>query len=145
STNGGANWAENNGGPTEIDHRGIVSFTLDSTGVVYAGSDGGVYKTTNLGNQWKKVFTCDIDTNIYALATTSSGTVYFGSDDAGVYRSIDHGASWKQVTNGLPQYKVQRLLAAGEAIYAWTSDSGIYRSLDSGNSWYRFSIGLTSL
>jgi photosystem II stability/assembly factor-like uncharacterized protein len=66
---------------------------------VYAGTDGGVYKSTDGGNHWNRIANL-ANSNICALAIdpTTPQTVYAGTDVGGVIKSTDGGEAGLQST-----------------------------------------------
>ncbi|MBM3448246.1 MAG: T9SS type A sorting domain-containing protein [Bacteroidetes bacterium] len=101
---------DNIGGRT----RAILAYTND---VVFAGSvTGGLYKSTNGGNNWSRVESLDSFGKVMAISSidaTEDGTIYVatgsqfesgfdgsgasGSIGCGMFRSTDQGASWELV------------------------------------------------
>ena len=67
--------------------------------VVYAGTDEGVYKSSDAGASWRKVKTVRRVFTI-ALDPQQPATVYAGSG-GGVFKSTDAGRSWRKRNNGL--------------------------------------------
>lgn len=80
--------------------------------------DRGVYKTTDGGKTWNKVFYKDEKTGVIDLAMDPKdpNTLYastaqrlryrwndpIASEQSGLYKSTDGGETWKSLTNGLP-------------------------------------------
>ena len=101
---------DNIGGRT----RAILAYTDD---VIFAGSvTGGLYKSTNSGNNWSRIESLDSFGKVMSISTidaTEDGTIYIGtgtqfesgfdgsgasgSIGCGMYRSTDQGASWELV------------------------------------------------
>jgi hypothetical protein len=112
---------------------------------LYAGTSGGVFKSTNGGASWSasgliNVSALAIDpltpTTLYA-ATSTSGV--FG----GVYKSTDGGVSWN-ATSGLPSFVFSLAIDPlnPTSLYAGTLGwldgvytSTVYKSTDGGTSW----------
>ena len=127
-----------------------------------ANTERGVYRTTNGGETWEKVFYIDENTGaiqvtidpknsnvIYAdmwanrLAPWENGT--FAGKESGLYKSIDGGSTWKKITKGLPTTsqglgRIGFCIAPSNSNYLYaTVDAeklgGIYKSEDAGESW----------
>ena len=123
------------------------------TGVVYIGAAaGGIWKTTDGGNNWLPIFDNEnsiafgsiaIDKQnpkiIYAATgemVIGGGTPYFGS---GIYKSTDEGSSWRLI--GLSDVSAfckifvhpvnSNIIVAGGSV----TSGGFYVSTDAGLSW----------
>ncbi|MEO7263714.1 MAG: hypothetical protein ABIW38_02325 [Ferruginibacter sp.] len=122
----------------------------------------GIYRTTNGGSTWEKVFY--IDENTGAIQVTidpkNSEIIYadmwagrqgpwengkWNGAESGLFKSTDGGTTWKKLTKGLPTIK-EGLSRIGFGIapsdpnrlYATVdcgNHGGIYRSNDAGESW----------
>ena len=129
-----------------------------------ANAERGVYRTTDGGVTWQKVFYIDENTGAVQVAIDphNSNIVYadmwaarlapwengsWNGKQSGLFKSIDGGTTWKKLENGLPSTE-QGLGRIGFCIapsnsrrlYA-TVDAGelggIYRSDDAGDTWRR--------
>ena len=70
-------------------------------GVVFAGTDKGLYRSENGGQQWKLLDTAMSGVCVWALAIDSAdpNLMFAGTgtpDPAGVFRSSDGGQTWEQ-------------------------------------------------
>lgn len=101
---------DNIGGRT----RAILAYTDD---IIFAGSvTGGLYKSTNGGNNWSRVESLDSFGRVMSISSidaTEDGAIYIGTGSqfesgfdgsgasgsigCGMYRSTDQGASWELV------------------------------------------------
>jgi photosystem II stability/assembly factor-like uncharacterized protein len=70
--------------------------------VVYAGTDKGVYKSSDAGASWRKVTTHPHAVRVFTIALDPQqpATVYAGSG-GGVFKSTDAGRSWEKRNLGL--------------------------------------------
>ena len=84
-------WIQTNG-----PYGGYVNcFTISGTNL-FAGTNNGIFLSTNEGNSWIKINNNSIDDYILALA--SKDTYLFAcSGWSGVFRSTDNGTSWIEV------------------------------------------------
>jgi photosystem II stability/assembly factor-like uncharacterized protein len=123
--------------------------------------DRGVYKSTNGGKTWAKIFYKDEKTGVIDLAMDPSDpeTLYAGtaqrlrykwndpieSVESGLYKSVDGGKTWKALTNGLPDFAKGECERVGidicrsnpNVVYTVINSKGawLYRSDDKGESW----------
>jgi photosystem II stability/assembly factor-like uncharacterized protein len=141
STDHGQNWALSIGG-----HSSILCLAADPSGVLYAGTGMGLFRSADTGITW-------IQTSLTPAATVVRSdprvltTVYAGSDQ-GVWKSLNQGASWTLLSADLAETRVTALAidpVHPGTIYIGTPDSGILRSTDGGLTWSAFNDGLTNL
>ncbi len=111
---------------------------------VFAGTDHGVFLSTNNGTTWTQVNAGLTSTSVYALAVSGS-QVFAGTSGSGVFRSTNDGTSWTAMNTGLKQgVSVYALAVCGSKLFAGTYDDGVFLSSDSGGSWAPVNWGLTS-
>jgi hypothetical protein len=127
---GGTNWTQRNTGfPANIV---VKSFTSYGT-TVYAGTDKGVFKSTNGGAVWN--LSGMADTMVVDLIFRDN--VLFASNYlAGVKMSTDFGATWKSASNGMTGTKwAFTFTNTPNYLIAGTSDAKIYRTSNNGTNW----------
>jgi beta-lactamase regulating signal transducer with metallopeptidase domain len=98
---------------------------------LFAGTNGGVYLSTNDGASWNAAGL--INTDISALAL--SGENLFAATYRGVFLSSNYGKSWNEVNNGLTNTDVVALAVSGKNLFAGTFGGGIFLSTNNGTSW----------
>jgi len=123
-------------------------------------AERGVYKTTDGGAHWAKVFDQgpDIGAADLTLATANPNVLFatlwrarrppwstyapLGGPGSALYRSLDAGQSWSRLTGaGLPDRDWGRTAVTvspnGQRVYALidAKKAGLYRSDDGGNTW----------
>ncbi len=148
STNGGAtlialsqwNWPT---GSFEYVHADI--HTLDFYGsVLFCGSDGGIFKSTNNGNTFTDLTAGIQHSQFYRLGTsaTNAGIIMAGAQDNGSF--LLKSGSWTHVTGGdgmecVVDYSNPNIL------YSTSQYGTVYKSTDGGNSFngITYSIGGT--
>lgn len=134
-----------------------------SLGHVFADNDqGGVYKTTDGGKNWKKILFVDNKTGAIDLALDQQdpqviyaamwqvyrtpGKLSSGGPGSGLYKSTDGGAHWVNITHstGMPEGILGRIGVAvapsqPNIVYAsiQAKHGGLFRSEDGGKSWTR--------
>jgi hypothetical protein len=111
---------------------------------VFAGTNGGIYLSTDNGLNWTKENNGLPTTvgNVNALAINGNN-IYAGIGGSGIYLSTDNGSSWSDINNGLPQ-TVKTIATEGNNIFASIYGGGIYLSTDNGSSWSEVNNGLTN-
>ena len=122
----------------------------------------GIYRTTDAGRSWKKVFYIDENTGAaqVTIDPSNSNIIYadmwagrqgpwengaWNGPNSGLYKSTDGGNTWKKLTAGLPTIaqglgRIGFAIAPsdGKRLYATVDaakESGLYRSDDGGESW----------
>lgn len=108
-------------------------------GVVYAGTWGGVFKSTDSGATWRRTSKGLRDSIVYALAVApSNSNVVYVSTSLGVFVSPDAGETWQG-----PKSNKDGVLALAvdprdsRRVWAGTSNNVAW-SGDSGNTWSYF-------
>lgn len=131
-------------------------------GALYGDSETrGVYKTTDGGENWEKLFFVNettgcsdlvMDMNnpniLYAAFWEFRRTPWSfnsGGENSALYKSTDGGAKWKKIHNGYPEGKLGRIAVAlapsnSNVLYSVIetedkSKNGLYRSDDAGKKW----------
>jgi len=98
----------------KTDVRALAS---NSSGHIFAGTyfGGGVFRSTDNGDNWTPVNTGLDCGNIWSLAINPVGTIFAGTAGCGtgVYRSTDNGDSWTLVSTGLTSTDVAALAVNG--------------------------------
>ena len=101
---------------------------------VFAGTAGGIFKSTNNGATWTNV------SNIYTLCFTVKGSeIFAGTEDNGVIVSSDNGETWIQRDSALTT-TIEALAIKDSIIFA--AGGGMFRSTDDGASWTPIENGL---
>jgi ligand-binding sensor domain-containing protein len=130
----GALWQVfNRGLPTGITINTIVAASTvgGTTGLLYMGTNHGIYFSQDSGAQWSAPQEALPGTSIHAILLDFRSTNVIALDiatDVGVFRSADNGQSWSSVASGLPRNASIYALAFGSTNYAqlYAAGSGIY-------------------
>lgn len=163
---GGENWQQM--GLSDSEHLSRIIVHPKNANTVYACALGhlwnanperGVFKTTDGGKTWNKVFFRDENTGcaemimdpenpdiLYAAmwqVRRQPWTFTSGGPGSGLFKSADGGASWHELRNGLPQGDLGRIGLAIPAskhtrVYAVVearNHTALFRSDDAGESW----------
>ncbi len=120
---------------------GLYLYTLTVIGNdLFAGTDHGVYRSTNKGMTWTAANSGISDVMVTSCIT--NGGYLFTGTDKGIFRSADNGASWTAVNSGLTDSDILSIAASGNNLFAATDVGGIFRSIDNGNHWTAVNKGL---
>jgi photosystem II stability/assembly factor-like uncharacterized protein len=124
---------------------------------------GVVYKTTNGGKSWKRIWSGDnlaryiwidprnsevlyVSTGIFDREAANSDPQKRTPGGVGILKSIDGGKTWQQINHGLANLYVGSLfmhpsnpdiLIAGVGNVTYPDGSGVYLSTDGGATWQR--------
>lgn len=121
-----------------------LAFATDSNNIVYAGTETGLYKTTDNGLTWiQNSFLSNISVSSILIDTSSNiycGTGYY-SNGNGVYYSSNGGEDWIQL--GLAGKVVLSLaFDSGGNLFAGTLSDGLFFTSDMGQNWIQYNRGL---
>jgi photosystem II stability/assembly factor-like uncharacterized protein len=141
-------WQSN--GPTGSSGAMVWGLTIDPDNhlLLYAGTSGGLYKSTNGGDSWE-LNTGLTATVVYKIAINPVDTsiVYVGMQD-GVHKSINGGTSWDLLDTGIPANTSITSIIIDPfditTLYAATYSKGVYKSTG-GGSWAQVNTNLTDL
>jgi len=123
-------------------------FVADST--ILAGTNAGIFKSTDGGISWNSSSNGLESPGTYALAFSpdfaSDSTVFVGTS-SGIFKSTDGGASWSVLNLGgvsnnydspvtvSPNYVADQTVLVGQ-----TYDKGVIKSTDGGVSWSQYGL-----
>jgi photosystem II stability/assembly factor-like uncharacterized protein len=145
STDGGAHWAEANGGlPFQNATPRAVALDL--------ARPERLYLITSLGELWRSVdggasWRSGGPAGARSIAVSPLAGVAFLSANGGVYRTLDAGATWKLAGRGLPAGPADALAVAASdprTVYAYFNAAGLFRSQDGGGAWQRRTLPLNA-
>lgn len=158
SSNGGINWTQLASTASNTDFNYVQKIIVNSTGVVFAATQGGVYKSTDGGTTWTITlkpttitpalspvnnFAADLEIGTDGIIYASFGRVF--SQGSRIFKTADVGANWTQITSDAAQYRTEIALAPStsgntQVIYAITQSSSyttawLRKSVDAGATW----------
>ena len=148
---GGAGWTELGPGNIGGRTRAIVIDPADTDRLYAASVAGGVWRSTNAGQDWTVLddFMSNLAVCCLVMDPADTNTIYagtgegFGNVDAvrgdGIFRTTDGGITWTQLaaTAGNINFQHVNALAItsdGQTLLAGTN-GGIFRSTDAGANW----------
>jgi hypothetical protein len=121
---------------------------------LFAGTDGGVFLSTDNGGSWVAVNTGLTNPNVRTIAVSPSvggGTnVIAGTWGGGVFLSTDNGTNWAVINTGLTNTDVFALAvssdaASGTNLFAGTLGGGVFLSTNTGTAWTAVNTNLADL
>ena len=141
----------------------VLTGRSDQPGSVFAGiMHDGVYRTTDAGGRWDKVF--DGDVRSVTVDPGDQRVIYVGTEPVHLHRSEDGGDSWSELATlqSLPEDvrrewwgptephegHVMKILVDPDdsrVLYLCLEHGGVVRSLDRGQTWVDVSAGIDYL
>jgi len=125
-----AQWVQTNG----ITNK-TVNTLLFYNNTLFAGTEPGIYLSTNNGNSW--IQTSLTNRSIYCF--TVSGNNIFAGTDLGIYKSTNNGMNWNICYYNT---SVSSLTSTQNYLFGAIITEGVCLSTDNGVTWA--SIGLSS-
>ncbi len=123
----------NSGGPAKV-----LLFDPENSNVIYSGSGGGLYVSTNGGSTWSFVHLME-DLNMIQVFVAGSTEYLVVGGDQGIYESTNQGSSWTSL-NGNAYTGLQTGVAvSGSEILTPVQDFSPEQSFDGGNTWEQLS------
>ncbi len=146
STNGGANWVLNShwygGGGKPYVHADLHYVLYTSGTTCFLGTDGGVSKTSNNGQNWTEINGNMNIAQMYkiGLASNNSSKLITGHQDNG--SNLLNGSNWSQIYGGdgmdcFIDWNNNNTLVAS------TQNGGFTRSINGGANWSAIVSGLS--
>jgi len=157
SDSGGTDWTDASLGlPGSSTQTALEAIAVDPTNnnVLYAATDGGLFKTTNAGALWSPVgagfpanpvSTLVVDPSHPNIVYAAFGVSQATGQGAGVFASTDGGSTWNPRNTGLTEFAITVLALDRndpQSLYAGTATQGVFRTIDGGMHWAPFSNGL---
>ncbi|MBN1349182.1 choice-of-anchor D domain-containing protein [candidate division KSB1 bacterium] len=117
---------------------------------LYAGTYGGIFKSTDGGASWREINHGLADPWIQAIAVDPQNPqrIYLGTSHDGVYKSSSGGLMWTSSNIEIYQFDIHSLVidpSSPNILYAGTFGKGVYISHDYGETWEARNEGITNL
>lgn len=154
--NGGEQWTKKMEGMKEVLM--VVTLGMDPTrpSILYAGTSGGVYKSTDQAGHWEKVnnglVPPDMVKTSRALNVTAilvdpyEPDVVYAATLAGIYKTTDGAKSWKRIGESLADQMIMGMVLdrTRRGVLYITGRDGVHRSDDGGLAWKLINRGLAT-
>jgi hypothetical protein len=98
----------------------------DSGGLIYAGGNSKVFRTTNEGAGWTDV-SSGLPGNPVSNLLVVGGNVIAAFNGGGIYSSIGGGPNWRTVETGLDDFQITSLALSGFNLVAGSAASAAWR------------------
>ena len=139
-------WVQTKGpGAGKTDALITVNDIMMAGNLTWGGSDGRVYRSIDLGNEWVPAdfgMVGGINNSMPIYDFDNIGTVIFAANGAsGVHRTFDYGNNWQRVNSGLLGSPLS-LLSKDSLIFVGQSGPGVYVSTNLGVNWMSRNNGL---
>ena len=120
-----------------LEDKKVITLLEISEGVVFVGTDNGLYKSADGGNTWKTVFS-----EGFIRGLTASEGVLLACGNKGIFRSTDGGEHWSRVSEA-GFYGIKTGVHNGRFIaIVENQQSRLCASSDGGQSWQYIDGGL---
>jgi uncharacterized repeat protein (TIGR01451 family) len=151
STAGAGHWSAS---AAELTGSTVNTFALDpaTSNTIYAGSNVGVFKSTDGGTHWNLTGTSNsgtapVFTSTIVVDPSNSSVIYAGTQSSGVYKSTNGGPLYAQKNSGIQPggFSINALAldpSSPSTVYAGTS-FGIYKSTNGGDTWAEIKNGIS--
>jgi len=138
STNEGANWIVSNSGLTNAK---INNMAIDSSNSIYAGTERGLFRSTDNGSNWTNIY---FQNGVINALTVDTANRLYASTGSVLYYSTDYGVNWNIAGTGLPGSGSYYNLCTSpnHNMYINSSSLGVFRSTDGGSNWTAVNSGL---
>jgi photosystem II stability/assembly factor-like uncharacterized protein len=151
SLDGGTTWRAISSGPLLGRLVSTLAVSSGATGTIYAGTEAGVFKTTNGGTTWTAT---GLTAPVRALvAHPTRRKIVYAATYEGVFRTVDGGVHWQRVTEDMAASPLAlailpdnpAVLYAGTSLGSQEAPGGVFKSRDAGATWHYSSRGLSAL
>jgi len=120
--------------------RGFSAFAVSALNpqVVYAGTEKGVFKSTDAGKSWRPVNAGLTDSYVFDLAIDQRHpAILFAGTGRSVFKSTNGGTSWRKTSLSNVSAVALALHPRNPRVIYAATDDGVYKSGDAGATWRR--------
>lgn len=144
TTDGGITWSllKNFSGTSEFPYFiNDLYLRPDSTNILYAATNYGLFRTTNSGNNWSFIHQGSASVRVTQivgdpLTPTTFYVCYGNHSQDGIYKTINGGKSFTKLSGGFPTVGYNRIALA----VSKSNPNILYASLDSATTHFTHSI-----
>ena len=111
---------------------GIITLRNDNLGVIYAGTDNGIYISQNDGNSFIQSGLSQFKINDIKI---NSQDIIFCASDNGIYRLLNSGDNWSAVT--ATDIEAEFIFIDNDDNVYYSDAGHIFRSSDNGGTWHK--------
>lgn len=146
---------------TSLDAGQVHAILVHPTnpGTVFAGTDRGLFRSTDRGGTWEQYGTgIKATLKVFVLAAAGDGSRLYAGTSGGAFQSTDGGATWSQGSGMLPgtgiiryYYAITTLAvdpANPQTVYAgdtgMMTEGRVLKSTDGGATWTTAASGISS-
>ena len=116
------------GNTWEARNNGIANLSVNSLirndSLLFAGTNDGVYRSSDNGDHWSNVVYGLQSLSINALTNAADG-ILAGTQN-GLFLSRNNGDTWINVSDGLTDLHVQAVTVSGDSVFVGTTSSGVW-------------------
>lgn len=131
SNEGGKNWSQAKLNKKNVSVRAFIK----SREILYAGTDSGIFQSTDMGNTWSHTFG-----NIQILGFTSLNNKIYAATQNGALVSNGNPSNWKSIYEGDALHDIGN---DGKYIYAMTIGQQLLKTQNEGELWENAQSGIT--
>ena len=158
STDGGSSWTNinsnlaGNSWTADVYWTNDIEFDLsdDTYSTLFLCTAVALFKTTNAGLSWQKVFPSQITSeddlvSVYSLGQNPNNTneLFAGTEGKGLFKSSDYGSTWQKLNVPISDEAIIYCTSVAENGNVFLgSTEGVYCSTDGGSSWTAKNNGL---
>jgi len=127
---------------TDLKDTAVYALAVSGTNL-FAGTEGGVFRSTNGGINWTAVNNGLTKFEVLALAVQGSH-LFAGTKEGGMFLSTDDGGTWTPADSGLTDADILSFAISRNNLFAGTWQGGVFLSSNNGTSWSAVNDGLTN-
>ena len=149
-------WEKLSKGLPAISATRAIALHPDRPEVVYAGTEKGVYVSSDHGSNWEPIGSPVTPVWSLLFRPRNPEVMFAGCEAGEIYRSRDQGETWQLTQTNVdfpivtlqPRFSPKRVMGMAadpnrpDEVYAAVEIGGLIRSLDGGDSWHGVTDGI---